>query len=148
MQMFSARISKIFRRKKKMPLTERAKLGLAGEKIAADFLKKNGFRLIARNRRIGRDEIDIVARECENLVFIEVKTRTAAPAGVNDTGAGYFAVDARKRKALARACRAYMKSMRTAPKHFRFDIIEVKIGKNTPPALQHHRGVPLFHRRH
>ncbi|HID55979.1 TPA: YraN family protein, partial [Candidatus Poribacteria bacterium] len=50
-------------------------IGLLGEEIAADFLRRKGYRLLERNIRIGRGEIDLVALDGETLVFVEVKTR-------------------------------------------------------------------------
>lgn len=126
------------------PLERRLAVGRDGEAMAARYLRGQGWRVVARNWRAGRDELDIVAREGENLVFVEVKTRQV-PEGMLDTaGLGFYAVDARKRKALLRACRAYLVGLRRRPRHFRFDVIEIKIHKNGTRDLQHHRGVALF----
>ncbi|MDR2983194.1 MAG: YraN family protein [Puniceicoccales bacterium] len=125
-------------------MTEKASLGARGESYAVKYLRKAGYAVIARNWRNGRDELDIVASNGDMLVFIEVKTRTVVGGTVDDTGRGYYSVDLRKKRALQRACRAYMSGLRYPPAHFRFDIIEVKIHKNASYELQHHQGVPLF----
>lgn len=134
----------------RQPTSPSAFLGNTGENLATQHLRKLGWRIIIRNWRHGRDEIDIVARDGKNLVFIEVKTRTTTGSSA------YHAVNRRKRKALARACRAYMKALPTPIAHFRFDIIEVKCnphplsdlndnkGKKDTFEIVHHRAIPLF----
>lgn len=101
-----------------------AKTGERGERLAADYLRRErGFRLVARNWRNPRDrreEIDLVARDGEVLVFVEVKTR-AAGAVVS----GYHAVDERKRAVLQRAIKAYLAGLRVKPATVRLDIVEV-----------------------
>ena len=51
------------------------KIGDKGEQIAAEYLKGKGYKIIARNVHIGDGEIDIIAQDGDNLVFVEVKTR-------------------------------------------------------------------------
>ena len=125
-------------------LARRRSTGWQGEAEAARYLRRRGWRIVARNWRAGRDELDIVARDGENLVFVEVKTRRVPEKMLDAAGLGLRAVDARKRKALLRACRAYLAELRHRPRHFRFDVIEIKIHKNGTRDLQHHQGVPLF----
>src|SRR5947209_11359805 len=77
--------------------------GSAGEDAAADFFTKRlNYKVIVRNWQYRRDEIDLVCRDRDVLVFIEIKTR-AADALVP----GYYAVGERKKKALRRAVHAY-----------------------------------------
>lgn len=135
----------IFRRAVSPPKRE---LGDRGEAEAAAFFKNRGYRLLARNWRSGRDELDLVALdpESETLVFIEVKTRDES-----DPKGGYFAVDARKKRALKRAARAYLRALERPPAHIRFDIAEVRVGGsglNGKIAMRviHHCSVPLFHK--
>ncbi len=110
--------------------------GRRGEAFAARFLRERGFKVLARNVRFGRDEIDIVARERDGtLVFVEVKTRSE-----RDVRGGYAAVDARKRAALLRAIRIYLRLARWTRKAWRLDMIEVLVseheGKETMTARQ------------
>ncbi|MFN5560540.1 MAG: YraN family protein, partial [Opitutaceae bacterium] len=83
-------------------LERRAAAGAWGEAEAAAWLEgQRGFRILARNWRNPRDrrsELDLVARDREVLVFVEVKTRA-----MGALVGGYAAVDERKRRALARA---------------------------------------------
>lgn len=127
------------------PVTAKRALGDAGEREAARFLENAGHRVLVRNWRCGRDELDLVtlapertADGAEVLVFVEVKTRDAA-----DLKGGYHAVDTRKRRALRRAVRGYLRSIRRPEAVWRFDVVEVKRDKNDSCRVVHHCAVPL-----
>ncbi len=91
--------------------------GLAGEFRASRFLKKNGFRIIAKRYRAAHGEIDLIAMEGDTLVFIEVKNR---PKG--GIGEGAFAVNAEKRRHLRLAAQQYLS---LHPHNLvRFDVVE------------------------
>jgi putative endonuclease len=98
-----------------------ARTGEAGESAAAAHLKLNGLKVLARNWRNPddeREELDLVCRDGDTLVFVEVKTRkSGALVG------GYEAVDRRKKEVLLRACRAYTSRIRPPPRHYRFDVV-------------------------
>ncbi|HEX9782711.1 MAG TPA: YraN family protein [Opitutaceae bacterium] len=118
--------------------------GMAGERAAAAWLERErGFRILTANWRAPENrrlEIDLVAREGEVLVFVEVKTRTSATLVPN-----YFAtVSTRKRKTLQRATRAYIGQLREKPRTVRFDIVEVVHEWNVISAVKHYENVPLF----
>ena len=59
-----------------MPSTWTQSLGRWGEELAAGFLKDNGYTIIAQNLHIGHAEVDLIAQKNEELVFVEVKTRS------------------------------------------------------------------------
>lgn len=119
--------------------------GARGEKHAVAWLvRERRFALVTcnwRNPRDRREEIDLVARDGTILVFVEVKTR--APGALVP---GYYAVDARKRRVLRRAIRAYLKQLREKPLTFRFDIVEVVLpaGAAAPDEILHFENVALF----
>ncbi len=114
--------------------------GQWGESQAAAFLKKEkGMRVLVRNWRHARDELDLVCQKGEVLVFVEVKTRRGG-----FPGSGYHAVDRRKKRALQRVCKTYMAQLKTPPRHFRFDIVEVISGTGTEVAIHHFENVKLF----
>lgn len=114
--------------------------GRRGERAAEEFLRREkSFRIITRNWRCAREEIDLVCRDGQVLVFVEVKTR-AAGARVP----GYYAVDKRKKKALHRACREYLKQLRQKPQTFRFDVVEVGMSAGGKPEVLHFQNIPLF----
>ncbi len=99
--------------------TRRA-LGAAGERCAAEYLARRGYRVVARNVRVGGVELDLIAVRGPTCVFVEVKTRRAA-----DRGAAEEAVDARKRERLVRGARAWLNAHRADRLRARFDVIAV-----------------------
>lgn len=104
-------------RHSRAPLNE---TGRQGENLAAAWLEARGVRVLERNWRHGRFEIDIVAREGDTISFVEVKTRRLGPGGPPAA-----AVDARKRGRLSRAAAAWIRAHPRESAEFRFDIIEV-----------------------
>ena len=122
--------------------------GETGERLAADFLRRErGYGIIARNWRAPRDrraEIDLVCRDGDALVFVEVKARTAGA-----LVPGYYAVTARKKRALRRACMAYLALLPRQARAFRFDVVEVSLPPPAAPAemrpeVRHFANIPLF----
>ncbi len=102
--------------------TWRRERGDAGEKFAADFLKKErGMKILCRNYRAGRDEIDIVALDAGTLAIVEVKTRSE-----NDAHGAVFAVDARKKHALRRAANEFLHELGVRMP-MRLDVVEVYV---------------------
>ncbi len=129
-----------------------ARSGDLGEQLAAEWLHcQRGFRIVARNWRNPRDrrqEIDLVCRDGEVLVFVEVKTR-APEARVP----GYYAVNGRKKRVLLRAVRAYLTRLTHKPAMVRFDVVEVSLAGGPAPRraataravdVWHFEAVPLF----
>lgn len=97
------------------------------------------MKILLKNWTHERDEIDIVACERDCLVFVEVKTRSE-----NDLHGGLAAVDARKRNAQHRAVRAYLRALKTLPKSYRFDVVEVTVCEATGTMrAAHHRALSL-----
>jgi len=107
--------------------------GLWGEHKAEEFLKTKGHRILGRRVRVSlRDELDLVVRDGEVLVFVEVKTRQTEA-----FGRPFASVDRRKRHVLSRAAVRYLQHLK-APVMFRFDVIEV-IGRegDVCPVIRH-----------
>lgn len=99
--------------------------GSLGEKIAADYLVKHGYKIITRNYRVGRfGEIDIIAREKEYICFIEVKTRTGTFFGMPSE-----AVNRKKQEVIARLASIYINQYGLYDSNPRFDIVEVLVGR-------------------
>ena len=120
-----------------------AEAGALGEQTAADFLRtKHGYAIVARNWRNPRDrreELDLVCRDGDVLVFVEVKAR-AAGAQVN----GFLAVGEPKKRVLRRAVQAYLGQLAAVPRTFRLDIVEVTLCDRLPPQVMHYENAPLF----
>ncbi|MDQ8194428.1 YraN family protein [Coraliomargarita sp. SDUM461004] len=129
------------RRPRKLgPNSSRAERGQFGEDLAAAYCRRElGYRIIARNWRYKRAELDIVCLDAGVLVFVEVRAR-AAHALVG----GYHSIDARKKKVLLRGCKSYINRLQNPPKHVRFDVIEVSISDEGEGCVRHYGNVPLF----
>ncbi|QYY36210.1 YraN family protein [Ruficoccus sp. ZRK36] len=118
---------------------DRAGRGRFGERRAASYLRKQGYRILARNWRAGNDEIDLVCQDGQVLVFVEVRSRDeSALVG------GFHSVTEEKKTRLRRVCKAYLKSLGRLPVHTRFDIVELRLGHDGDFALYHHPNVSLF----
>jgi len=94
-------------------------LGKRGEELAADYLREKGYRILETNWRFGRNELDLIAREDQSLVIIEVKTRYS-----NVFVEPEMAVTREKQRAIIRSANAYVKFKRWK-QETRFDIISI-----------------------
>ncbi|MBN1675574.1 MAG: YraN family protein [Kiritimatiellae bacterium] len=120
-------LARLIARKKE---TTPADVGEWGEQQAERELKRKGYRILGRRVRVGdRDELDIVARDGDVLVFVEVKTRKS-----ETYGRPIRAVDRKKRRALSRAAVRYLRRLKFPPVDFRFDVVEVvgRVGQSNP----------------
>lgn len=93
-------------------------LGQAGEAIAARFLASKGFTIIERNWRFGHLELDLVCRQEDCLVFVEVKTRRRL-----NFGGPLGAIGKNKKNRLARAAQAWLLAHKAWEKPCRFDVV-------------------------
>lgn len=121
--------------------TERRKIGDIGERLAAKFLKKEGYKLKQRNYAASGNEIDIIAEDKEHIVFVEVKTRTVERQSQKEPRPA-SAVTPDKQKKIICAAKYYLAFNRTE-KRIRFDIVEVYLSeKNQKKAekILHLRG--------
>jgi len=102
----------------------RRRAARAGEDAAADHLEQRGFAVLARNLRVGRDEIDllVLAPDRSTVVVVEVKCRLQGGSRPEDR------VDARKRQRLSRAALRLSSRREFAGARFRFDVISVVEG--------------------
>ena len=105
--------------------------GDAGEKIALAYLKKKGFKILETNRRIERWEIDLIAKDGKERVFVEVKTRFS-----HDFGDPAEAVTLKKQQYLIKAANLYvLQEDYEGP--IRFDIISIRLQKREQPVIEH-----------
>lgn len=99
--------------------------GKIGEEKAANFLQKNGYTILERNFVSKLGEIDIIAREDNEYIFIEVKTRSSKKYGIP-----VEAVNRDKIKHIINVSKFYILQNNLQNKFIRYDIIEVYINKN------------------
>jgi putative endonuclease len=124
---------------------ETRRIGEAGEKLAARFLIKNGYRLVLANFKVpvGRNsrgapvsgEIDLIAFDEETLCFIEVKTRSS-----DEFAAPVAAVDARKQRQITRTARMYRKIFRLGAIKYRYDVVSIVLKKDALPKIEIFKG--------
>jgi len=100
--------------------TPRQILGARGEKAAAKHLRRHGYKILTKNFRSGKAEVDLIARDKDWLVFVEVKTRKT-----EEFGAPSEAVQQEKQRNLSKAALDYLRQLGNPRIHFRFDIVEV-----------------------
>jgi putative endonuclease len=122
----------------------KAAVGHTGEDVAVKFLEQNGYTVIERNYRNGPREIDIIARDEQFLVFVEVKTRSCHIPESMTYGRPARAVGATKQKNIVLAAQNYLRSHPQNILQPRLDVIEIYLKKSngsTPPVLLkiHHR---------
>jgi putative endonuclease len=104
-------------------------LGQRGEAIAARFLRRRGYKVLARGDRAGPGEIDLVMLDRKTIVFVEVKTRQS-----HDAGHPADAVDDKKQRRLTRLAVAFLRRHRLLDCPARFDVVAVTWpnGKRSP----------------
>lgn len=106
-------------------------MGDYGEKVARDWLRAHNYKVLARNfkgRRGG--EVDIVAREGGQLLFIEVKTRRK-DAAIR----GLAAVNRKKQSLIERGANEWLRRLGTRNVPWRFDVIEVEVTEGEKPVV-------------
>jgi len=106
---------------------ERLALGRLGERLAREEIRKLGYNEVARNYRCPLGEVDLIARDRDTLVFIEIKTRSGGPRGYAKE-----AVDRRKQRQLSKAALYYMKEHGVADERARFDVVAVSFRGGEP----------------
>lgn len=95
--------------------------GIQGEDRATQFLQKKGYRIIEKNFRSPFGEIDIIARDGNSLVFIEVKTRNTP-----FFGSPFQAITDKKKQHIIRSALYYMKNHQSLSNRVRFDVVGIE----------------------
>ena len=112
--------------------SEHLRRGARGEKLACRFLRRHGYKILYRNFRGRRGgEIDIVCRDRDTLVFVEVKTR-----GREDFGRPLAAVDRQKQRRISQGGLAWLRLLDNPDILFRFDVVEVLITEDAKPRFE------------
>ena len=118
-----------------------AQLGIDGERLAAQFLEDNGYRLVLSNFKVpvGRNsrgvsvtgEIDIVAVDEETLCFVEVKTRRSS-----EFAEPLASVTRRKQRQIIRTARVYRRIFNLSQMPHRYDVVSVILEGETEPSME------------
>lgn len=98
------------------------KFGNIGEQIAVEYIEKNNYKILKRNFYCKQGEIDIIAKDEKEIVFIEVKTRSN-----NDFGTPSEAVNNIKQKHMYKSAKCFLYKFNLLESFVRFDVIEVLI---------------------
>ena len=127
------------------PAATTSAIGELGEKLAADFLLRNGYRIVMANFKVpvGRNrrgvsvtgEIDIIALDGEILCFIEVKTRSS-----DKFAAPIAAVDNRKQRQIIRTARVYRRIFNLSKINFRYDAVSIVLDGRKAPKIELFKG--------
>ncbi|MEO8439805.1 MAG: YraN family protein [Spartobacteria bacterium] len=108
------------------------RLGARGEKLAARYLRRQGFKVLYRHFR-GRQggEIDLVCRDRDTLVFVEVKTRTR-----EDYGRPLEAIKSSQQRRISLGALAWLRLLGNPDVLFRFDVVEITMAEGGKPRIE------------
>lgn len=122
-------------------------IGKIGEKLAAKYLKRNGYKIIERNSRQSHNEIDIIAANRNYLVFVEVKTRSVNKDDIfSPYGVPADAVTPAKQRRTVSAAQSYIfnNTSKHTKKQPRMDVIEVYLSKETKKLIKINHIIDAF----
>jgi putative endonuclease len=101
---------------------KRKETGNAGEQLALNFLKKKGFRIVETNYRCPQGEIDIIARQKDCLVFVEVRTKANSAFGSPEES-----ITMNKKRHLVSSANHYLQEQEKMPTSWRIDVVAVEM---------------------
>lgn len=107
-------------------IKDKISFGRAGELAAVNFLKENGYKILAYDYKTKLGQIDIIAREREVICFIEVKTRSSDRFGLPIESISLF-----KQRQISKAALLFLKQNNLLDKNARFDVVSVLYLKNS-----------------
>lgn len=109
----------------------RLTVGERGERLAAKFLRRRGYRVLGRNVHCGRYEIDLIARSGDTVVFVEVKTRRAADVVTPDANVG-----PQKQRHIAWAAEYWIQRNGADGDYYRFDVVNIVLPERGRPTIE------------
>ncbi len=113
-------------------LSEHLQRGSLGETLACRFLRKEGYKILYRNFKENRGgEIDIVCRDNDTLVFVEVKTR-----GGEYYGRPFEAIRRDQQRRISRGALTWLRMLDNPEIPFRFDVVEIVIAEQLKPRIE------------
>lgn len=114
--------------------------GTEGEDVAAAFLEGKGISVLERQARTHFGEIDLVCRDGDEVVFVEVKTRTSEEFGPPEA-----AITPTKFRHMARAAEAYIEERKWEDRPWRLDVIAIQLKETGDPEILHFPAVDSPH---
>ncbi|MEI7729976.1 MAG: YraN family protein [Verrucomicrobiota bacterium] len=111
---------------------EHLRTGKRGEQAAKKYLQGQGLKFLLANFRSGKGEIDLIFREADCLIFVEVKTRSS-----EDWTRPAAAVNLDKRRLVTQTARDYMRKLKDPRVKYRFDIVEVLMKDGAVREVRH-----------
>ena len=102
--------------------TDRVRLGRLGEELAGRFLREQGYQILTTNYRCPQGEVDIVARDGEEVVFVEVRTRRSQGFGTPQES-----LTRPKMRRLVATCQDYLQGYGGADTNWRIDLVSVRL---------------------
>ena len=113
---------------------DRRDVGKRGETVAARFLRRHGYKILERNAKQGRYEIDLIAQEGDTLCFVEVRSRQCAdPVPPEDT------VNPIKQRHIIAGARYYLAGLGEPEVYCRFDVVAVVFPERGRPSITLYR---------
>ncbi len=109
----------------------RISLGERGEMVAWNFLRQQGYRLLAKNYRCKIGEIDVVAERNGRIAFVEVKTRAGLGFGHPEESVNAF-----KQRKMVRLAQWYLKAEKLTDRPVSFDVVSILWPDNTDPKIR------------
>jgi putative endonuclease len=107
---------------------KRKTTGLIGERLAVDFLSKQGYEIVEANYRCKEGEVDIIARDGDYLVFVEVRAKSGGMFGSPEES-----VTARKKEHLKNVAARYRETHEGLPIQWRIDFVAVELDREGTP---------------
>src|SRR5437764_12659071 len=103
-------------------------LGRTGERLAAEHLSHQGYRILEQNFRCSYGEIDLIAEDEQDLIFVEVKTRRGNVYGLPEEAVTY-----RKRQKIVQVASCYLDLHACSERSWRIDVVAVQLSKGGRP---------------
>jgi len=103
---------------------KRRDIGILGEKLAKDFLKRKGYYIIETNYRCPEGEIDIIGRHDDSLVFVEVRTKTSLKFGSPEES-----ITPAKKERMKATAAYYQQTHTNLPSQWRIDVVAIELNQ-------------------
>jgi putative endonuclease len=113
-------------------------IGNLGESLAVEFLKKKKYKILERNFYTPLGEIDVVAKQKKQLIFVEVKMNQK-----NEFGLPEERFDYHKKRKLLKAVRAYLLEHKIKDDNWRIDLVAINAANPVSPEIRHYSGIDL-----